>query len=1078
MVNLVLGRSFSGKSREIINRISDCIKMGEEPIVFFPEQFSFEGEKSVLEALGEEMFSKVTVLSFSKLYEVISQIKGGICGKVISNTHKIILTSRAVESVSNDLILWKKYADSAVFAENILTSIDEFKTNAVSTQDLKEIQAKGKLNDKIHDISLIFDAYTMLLGTNFIDPSDNFDRLYDMLGNCDYFENKTVFFDGFKNFTGQQFKILSQILAKSKNVTFAFLDDKNDNRKYSVLKNIRETKRKIIDLSRKYNQNIEQTYLETNYYSNKSMKNLESVVFGDKITTNCNNPNVVIFNAETIYDEADFVARTIRKKVREENLRYKDFLVVARNSEDYQDALSVACERNKVKCFIDKKYPLSSTPISLTVLSAIEYAVNSDIKNIFKFHKSGINILSIKEVSSLENYTFVWDLKGKDFKTQWNMNPMGLTENQGKDYEEILKEINEIREKAITPLEKFKSDFKGSPKNRCTAIINLLLRNNAKNAYTELLKQYETQEKYDFCHVLNQSYDAFMSVLDSIVSCFPDGEISNDKFISALKVALKSQTIGVTPQTLDEVVFSEADRLRQERPKFVFLMGANQGVFPRAVKSSGIFTNTEISALKDAGLPITDRTVDFAIDEELLVYSNLCCASTGAVISYSSFCADGTASQESPFVSHIVNELNLDILTEPCELNENCIPESEADCFSEYCRRFSDIKSRITFEKALDNTKFESVVNDLKQCKDAGQASISRQTAKKLYGKNIYMSPTKFDTYNRCKFSYFCRYALNAQRIYKADFNVMQRGTLVHYVLQHIIEKYGKKVSEMDTETISIEVDFFIDEYLDSIPGYRAVENSHLKYIVSTMSRSLKYVVEKISLEFRQSKFEPVRCELKIGENCEIPEIKIDLAEGCLKLSGTVDRVDTYNGYIRIIDYKTGSKSFKLPDILFGQNMQMLLYLYALMTDGTFGEKPAGILYMNAKREKEATVKSRKMDGLIVADKELVSSMDKDNKGEFIPKFDEDKPSNSYLSNEDFSKVFTYIGNKLNKIGNDIYDGKIDAKPVNGLESEACKYCDFSSVCRISKESVKKVPKISNSEVIKTIEDGGETDGI
>ena len=53
-----------------------------------------------------------------------------------------------------------------------------------------------------------------------------------------------------------------------------------------------------------------------------------------------------------------------------------------------------------------------------------------------------------------------------------------------------------------------------------------------------------------------------------------------------------------------------------------------------------------------------------------------------------------------------------------------------------------------------------------------------------------------------------------------------------------------------------------------------------------------------------------------------------------LILGGKIDRVDLYeeNGtrYIRVIDYKTGKKEFDLGKLLYGVDMQMLLYLFSI----------------------------------------------------------------------------------------------------------------------------------------------------
>lgn len=59
--------------------------------------------------------------------------------------------------------------------------------------------------------------------------------------------------------------------------------------------------------------------------------------------------------------------------------------------------------------------------------------------------------------------------------------------------------------------------------------------------------------------------------------------------------------------------------------------------------------------------------------------------------------------------------------------------------------------------------------------------------------------------------------------------------------------------------------------------------------------------------------------------------------------------------YLRVVDYKSGRKSFDLANVRMGLDIQMLLYLFTLQKEGAhyFGQEiePAGVLYLPARDE-------------------------------------------------------------------------------------------------------------------------------
>ena len=128
-----------------------------------------------------------------------------------------------------------------------------------------------------------------------------------------------------------------------------------------------------------------------------------------------------------------------------------------------------------------------------------------------------------------------------------------------------------------------------------------------------------------------------------------------------------------------------------------------------------------------------------------------------------------------------------------------------------------------------------------------------------------------------------------------------------------------------------------------------------------------------------------------------------------------MDRVDGYirDGrlYLRVMDYKSGKKSFSLSDIWYGLNMQLIIYLYALHEEGLdryrrlLSEElneivPAGVLYVpvrddiidgdRAATEEELHSKREaalRRSGLLSEDMSLLDAMEQgiEDKGRFIP---------------------------------------------------------------------------------------------
>jgi ATP-dependent helicase/nuclease subunit B len=337
----------------------------------------------------------------------------------------------------------------------------------------------------------------------------------------------------------------------------------------------------------------------------------------------------------------------------------------------------------------------------------------------------------------------------------------------------------------------------------------------------------------------------------------------------------------------------------------------------------------------------------------------------------------------------------------------------------------------------------------------------------------------------RCPFSHFCTYVLNLHGGELADFDNNEIGSYVHTMLEEFFrdtrERSRTSYSEDELDALCLTIS---NRYLEKV-GQGQQSSARMRHLWGNLRRSSKLLIKHIAQEFAQSDFTPDFFELKIGGHAENdPSPFVFRAEDGSELSiyGSVDRVDSYRSdgkvYLRVIDYKTGSKTFRLSDVRRGLNLQMLLYLFALWKNDNpafskrlgieNGEQilPAGVLYMGAvtgevrlerplpEDEVLALASSgARQNGLLLDDMNILRAMERDLGGRFIPiKLNRDgtcsKDSLKNLASLDrMGELLGEIGEILGRCTKSMRNGDISAYPSSYGESN-CTFCEMRPICR------------------------------
>ena len=101
MLQLLLGRSGTGKTRRVLEELTHLARQQDAPtlVLLVPEQFSFESERTLLEALGPRLAGRIRVLSFTRLAETVFREVGGLAGRQMDDATRALLMSQALEQV-------------------------------------------------------------------------------------------------------------------------------------------------------------------------------------------------------------------------------------------------------------------------------------------------------------------------------------------------------------------------------------------------------------------------------------------------------------------------------------------------------------------------------------------------------------------------------------------------------------------------------------------------------------------------------------------------------------------------------------------------------------------------------------------------------------------------------------------------------------------------------------------------------------------------------------------------------------------------------------------------------------------
>ena len=1070
MLKLLLGRAGTGKTTEILGTMA---REGERrpQLLIVPEQHSHDAERQLCAVGGNGVSLCAEVLSFTRLASRVFSVAGGLAEPVLDAGGRLLLMDVALKAVEDRLKVYVRPSRKPPFLTQLAATVDECKGANISPERLFEVagQVEGESGDKFYDLALICGAYEAYCEQRGTDPRDKLTRLARALEGCPWGEGRDIYLDGFTDFTVQERQVLEKLVGQANSVTVALTCDGMAGDEEDVFGPARRTARRLLELAKRMGVESEvRVRSEKGAAVARGIARVEEHLFEAVLPVFEETPEgVELYRAMSPYSEVERAAAELARLVREEGYRYRDLAVTARSMEVYGPLITLIFPRYGLPVFLGGMDDVLQKPILTLVTGALD-AVAGEYRyeDVFRYLKTGLTDLSRDEVDRLENYVLKWDIKGSRWTQagEWNMHPEGY----GGVWNETLKarvaELDGLRRRVAEPLERLRRAKEKTGEGLALALYGFLEEIDLPRRLLERGAELRQGGEAALAAEYEQLWKLLCGALEQCAQLLGETGMDWEEFSRLFKLVLSQYQVGAIPVSLDRVAAGEMPRLAHKHCKVLYLLGADDGAIPAVAPSPGLLVDEDRSLLAAFGLESAPRLTDKLWREMTIVYETCALPSDRLIVSYALAGEDGGKGQP----SFLVKKLR--------QLFPGLVPLDERSLEKDF--RMTALRPALELAglrpglgRALKEVPgCAPLVERMERAATMERGSLTRPTVEALYGRHVPMSASRMDKYKSCHFSYFMQYGLGAKERKGAEFAATDYGTFVHYVLENVLrERKGREVP--GREQVSAVVKRYVEEQLGGLAG----ETARFRYLFRRLEKTVYAVVKNVCEELENSEFQPVAFELGFGKKGELPPVELTVDGVTLSVSGVVDRVDAWEKdgrlYLRVVDYKTGRKSFDLTDVWNGLGLQMLLYLFTLTEDGKtlFGDRelvPAGVLYLPARdlpvggsRTMTEEERQKKVDeqlrrkGLVLDDEAVLSAMERGEEGfRFLPlkmKKSGELEGEALVSAERLGKLERHTRQILRDIAAELAAGNIAADPFwQGPQHNACQWCEYAAACQ------------------------------
>ncbi len=1073
MLKLLLGTDLTAKRLFVDETVMRELDAGKKVRLVVPEQENFNRDRRLMEVYGEKKANLCRTTSFTHFTGEFLEEKGIPVRPKTDRAGQALFMSLALSACKDDLRYFARYDRRPASLELLTAFYREMKYAGLGPDALQKTGEvlSGSLQAKTRELYTVFSAYEGLVTARFSDENDDLMTAADLLLSSDDLRETTFYFDDFRGFTAPQMAFLSALMRVSAGVVVSLPTGAASDPTATHFAHALKNRAELVDAARAAGIPVFEETVPVR--AGGGLAVLRRDLFNEAAPGEEPTPaDITILKTADRYEECDLIAAACNELLTSNACRARDVAVLYRD-ESLTPVLLSAMKKYGVPAYADRRRAMITYPLVRMLLSAVTLAADGfDTETLFSYLKTDVAGVTMEETAALENYVYRWQITGKGWETPFTASPSGFGAALSDEDEAVLSELNAIRERVVAPLKKLRRRLHaGTGKTDAEAVFLFLKETKADEhflaAAERLAESGEESEALAYAGV----WDRCMDALDTLSGAVGDESLLPGRFRDLLEVLFGVDSVGSVPPGIDRVQCGDVGRARPLSPRFLFLPGFTEGTYPR-VSGGNLLSSKELRTLSDAEFDLRRRPEDVYEEEKLIAFTALTDAEEKLWIGLPAGTVTGDPLPPSGFLADIEA-----LFTSLNEVRAADLPEAKRALTPDAA--FERLAG-LTGDPGADKAVLKAAVS-LEEEKERALKSAERgvdgvfrdpAAAKDLFGNTLYMSASKAEGYHNCPFAFLCRYGLGADKIEVARIDARINGLVVHEALEKILASHrGESLTQIPPAQLKAEVDAAVSAYIEqNLSGKDNLSPAVLRSL-DRVRDDIFGILSVIRSEAGVTDFRMRDMELKIGDpEYGVPAYVLPLADGAkIVLTGSVDRVDVMDKdgktYLRVVDYKTGGKEFRLSDVFEGVNMQMLLYLFALCKNGKarYGDAlPAGILYVPAKTAGETVgrradagqiadlrLKNGRMNGMLLSDPDVIRGMERDAAGVYVNAgINEDGSLNgNLLSAADFERLNRYTDEKLRDTGDAIRKGAFPVSPLDNGKHLACDYCPYKVVC-------------------------------